>query len=651
MESSQFEDANSETNLYQPLDDLKGDESYRDSESEDSFMIQSGMVSAQLTSSSMENRKSSLVSSKGSFLYHQDGQYDDDSSKEMGDESIEIIRLNVAEGGGKRKILVPTLLSKQSPASARIVARSTESTPNEWNAGLLEGLATKEQEQAVEGLNDETDEAWSTTIDPPKSEGAVRRMRSLLGPKIRIVSKAPWDKDEEDAIVQLSPRHLDTFSETNSISSQRTSSTVSKGKENQKSHSSNTTSGVRAKIRGLTFNSAIPSSPFNSSAPPEPRSPTSISIRSSATATLNHSSASTPILRPATFPVVDKSPLTPSDTAPTFPSFPSLPIGTLGLSPSAVALDMVDQTPPMSPPPKMVLISLDEARKRDSERVQAAKVLSMSNKKALSIAVDRANGKEGDSHSSAVKNSNSGSISPAAPKSLGTKRSGFFKRMNSIFITSSDEQNAFQSLSNGARSPSSLPGVSLGGEEGDQETMSHDLTLDEVHEQLAFKPKSKIDPGLLVPSPLLLRPISMGFSGLPVHFLDVSPSDPGHSQSNQIPLTPINSPPSSPYSPAHGFDVNSRSPTSTFDTRTSTASPVASPTAILDYLPSRVSPSIIAVDVNPAQLTEYYRKAESHWLSHQFELESQIKDLRVELDRFMGNKKDNSGQVSVHSSY
>ncbi|GAA5904055.1 hypothetical protein JCM8208_003428 [Rhodotorula glutinis] len=670
--------------------------------------------------------------------------------------------------------VTPSTVEHASEALPKSSSAQTQLTVESWKEGL---------DAAVGQLSE----------DPSMSpeEDAMRRMKSILGPKTRIISKAPWDLEAVADDAPLKPlvgrRSFDILTTATRSPSRPSLAEAPKEpvaaatgghRKYARSHSVNTLLSSRAlsddgrrepeqslaglgigleSSRGLSTSDSrrslrslkpSPSVPLGLGEPlPDVAGPSLAAYAGRATArpaaTRSGSAGRVPKVArtPASVVVVDQSsapaplasptwPLPPMSAPPTVSLFaharaltasdskaslltspgsapsaspsPSTPnaLYALGTSPaSSVAGSYFSQVPGASagpPPPPTAkpaggfaghrLISLEEARQRESERSAAAQRKAASTP-PLETVVDRTASRLREPRTRSSTNeslsSRRGVQSPSAivtgspkggqtPKAIKPKKSGFLKRMMGgggdrhherlpaldSFRPSLPSSTSILSLS------STTPGSSLGKSAGLQVTAGP-LSSSASSGHISFLPapptesRDRLHKRDHVPA-LSLRPVSMALSaGLPSDFLatipspiveDESPSPAmptsaplrlrSHSDKvtpplRSAPLPTLAEPLASPYAASFNASISPGAPSILFDespawTSSSAATPI---TPALFGNVSSALPSSPSSDPALTALQDEYAVARRAWARMQYELESQVKALEGEVQR------------------
>ena len=403
--------------------------------------------------------------------------------------------------------------------------------------------------------------------------------------------------------------------------------------------------------------------------------------------------------------------LTSPGSAPSTSPSPSTPIAlhALGTSPaSSAAGSYFPHVPGASPAPPASctarptggfaghrLISLEEARQRESERSAAAQRKAASTP-PLETVVDRTASRLREPRTRSSTNeslsSRRGVQSPSAivtgspkggqtPKAIKPKKSGFLKRMMGGGGSSSGDKHQDRLPSLDSFRPtlpsstsilslsSTAPGSSLG-KSGGLKVAAGPLSSSASSGHISFLPTppteshDRLNKRDLIPA-LSLRPISMAFSaGLPSDFLATIPSpivedEPpspalptsapirlrAHSEKltpplRSAPLPTLTEPLPSPYAASFKSSLSPGAPSILFDESPAWASSSATTPLTPAFFGGASSPSAGPSSTDSsgaperlAALQDEYASARCAWAHTQYELESQVKALEAEVQR------------------
>ncbi|GAA5848047.1 hypothetical protein JCM9279_007427 [Rhodotorula babjevae] len=677
-------------------------------------------------------------------------------------------------GPPSRDEATPPALERPSGPLPKSASAQTQLTVESWKEGL----------DAVVGQLSE-----DPAITP--EEDAMRRMKSILGPKTRIISKAPWDLDVAAADAPHKPlagrRSFDVLTTATRSSSKPSLVEAPKeaapaaaggSRKYARSHSVNTLLSSRAlsddgrhesetglaglgigieASRGLSASDSrrslrslkpSPSVPLGLGEPlpdvagaslaayagratPRPstartgsagrlpkvaRTPASVVVAdpSSSAPLTSPTWAAPPMSAPPTVSLFaharaltasdsKASLLTSPGSAPSTSPSPSTPIAlhALGTSPASSAVgSYFPQVPGASPgpPPSTAtrpatgfaghrLISLEEARQRESERSAAAQRKAASTP-PLETVVDRTASRLREPRTRSTTNeslsSRRGVQSPSAivtgspkggqtPKAIKPKKSGFLKRMMGGGGSSSGDkhQDRLPSLDSFRPSlptstsilslSSTTPSSSLGKSAG-LRAAAGPLSSSASSGHISFLPApppdshDRLHKRDHVPA-LSLRPISMAFSaGLPSDFLATIPSPIVEDESRSptmptsapirlrahserltpplrsAPLPTLAEPLASPYAASFKSSISPGAPSILFDespawTTSGTTTPMTPAFFSSASTDSSLAPERLAL------LQDEYAAARRAWAHMQYELESQVKVLEAEVQR------------------
>ena len=338
------------------------------------------------------------------------------------------------------------------------------------------------------------------------------------------------------------------------------------------------------------------------------------------------------------------------------PVFPEgLPLGPMSLAAKGGAAG-----------PGYKLISLDEARARESERVAAAAVQREAYKKAMQPvehiagAETKAREREGTADSTATRSSQAVSTKEGVPRAaVKQRKSGFLKRM----MHSQDKQAAshgaeavpplpsmdsFRTLASHDDHPPTLPVKNLDTGGIEQWAVSG---APAATGKVAFGATLRPAPdargvGLSKLPALSLRPMSMAFSaGLPVDFLagiDGSSGSGSEALGEEDEREQLADAPSPRFAPSITSSTATTS-SSVFDSdaasyasasRTPLTPAFPSPSMSPAPLPPTPAPGAhLATPEGYAALREQYARATSSWMKERHALEKEVRDLRDQLER------------------
>ncbi|TNY19396.1 hypothetical protein DMC30DRAFT_400572 [Rhodotorula diobovata] len=332
------------------------------------------------------------------------------------------------------------------------------------------------------------------------------------------------------------------------------------------------------------------------------------------------------------------------------------------------------------------LISLEEARQRESERSAAAQRKAASTP-PLETAVDqgcsrfkepRTRDSTSDSLSSrrGVRSPSDIAVGTAPTKAIKPKKSGFLKRMMGGGGGDKHQDRAHfpdalrPSLPSSASIlslSSTTPASSLGKSGGLKTTgtLSHSVSSGRISFAPAPPPTDLRErPHKREPAPALsLRPVSMAFSaGLPSDFLATAPSPIAEVDSparppvltsaplrfhgeglspslRSAPLPAYSEPLASPHAASFKSSVSPSAPSVLFDDASAWTSTSRTTTPITPAFcggassPFSASPETVVTPERFAALHDEYVASRQAWATMQFELESQVKTLEAEVQR------------------
>ncbi|GAA5959936.1 hypothetical protein JCM3765_000651 [Sporobolomyces pararoseus] len=337
------------------------------------------------------------------------------------------------------------------------------------------------------------------------------------------------------------------------------------------------------------------------------------------------------------------------------------------------------------------LISLEEARQRETENRRKMtppssrlpghdSSTSLSSKtRTRESTLESVGTRKTSTTPPALQSSNSSPATTVSslptPRSLKPKKSGFLKRMmggadkheryemptplpilDPLRVSHQEEARTIMTSSasipslNSISAPSSLS-KATGLRATPASTSPNPSTLPSSSSRVAFgstptpDPNQRIRKGAYAAPSLSLRPVSMAFSaGLPSDFLaNLAAAETANSNVNSDPVI-------SPNAPSFKSAVSAGS-TSVFDDE-AVLSPSALPvTPLTPTFPLSPAASPAPNDDFPAKyfaLSEEYNKAKVNWKSLQWELESQIRSLQIELEKTKeeNQKAENASESS-----
>ncbi|BGP24457.1 proteophosphoglycan ppg4 [Rhodotorula toruloides] len=617
-----------------------------------------------------------------------------------------------------------TLAAKIPPSNSQNSLVSTES----WKA-RLEGVADQ------------------ISADP------ADRMKSILGLKVKVISKAPWDDHDAPRPAQppatarpklLERKSLDMLTTMRATIVTSDGPVVTSAPTHGRSFSTYTRRSAKSDernnerdeaLRGLGLNLGLPNglasseskrslkSVFSSSSPPLPHSDSYPDVGAASLAAyagkvrpaVARSESSTKATRaaknlapvvfdskaPSLYPLASPTAAMPPVSAPpTITLFGrralppseskiSLPVSSDGSAPSTPGPCTPSASRILSPPGGSYftakpgapnsgritpggfnhkLISLEEARLRESERSAAAQrkaastlpleaaVLSES-PRGRATTVESIPMRRGISTPSAISTSLDLATSAPTPKALKLKKSGFLKRMMGVADKHAERPAMpFASRASMSSSPSvatlDMP-ATMSRSAGAKPVASIPPSASNTRITFSTPPAAEgTERVRRVPAPTLsLRPVSMAFSAsLPSDFLAAGPSARVLAQSLSPPTALLLSqqpaslsPPSSTsplseplHSPQAASFKSSISPTtpSLFDEHvqvSGTTTPMT-PAFSLSFPPEREGEGETVPLARYVALQEEFAKAKKAWLGMQYELEGRVKELEGELE-------------------
>lgn len=621
-------------------------------------------------------RESLISSSKGSLLTHDEEgtEYCRGGMNQFEVREENESDLDYREDTFRLSTLPDDAIARASTDSHRIgieeyprISIDSSGSSTHWRSNLdavVRNVALGGENRILQGPDHGDQLAVNCESHRNKSAEAVRRMKSLLGPKIRMVSPAPWDdpsvlEEEDEDQPPISPSAL-----------RKTLADAAIQKENVKpafvgvkilnrltgrggnpnglvvetgpaaesiyrvqspplkspTRTNPSTSPSRPATSFLSMSSS-PSRKFasnaqSSSPPPVPPLPSSPS-------TMFRSYRATPKSAPATvstFVVAERErSLRPSSSHHPFDhtsqrsaeSIPSL-VSTSSLTPTPSAFANSGGNTSMFSS-ESISVS-DEIRQR-AERVAAAQ-----RERAAFGTIDPEMLREMVVASP-----------PTSPrKSLPTKKSGFFKRMMGGGGGSGSVQEEYISFTQELRSEP-IVRVSL-------------FDAPPLQQNIDVPTRYQSNSNSLAPQSLSLRPVSMGFTaGLPTHFLNTSPTQPPKAVSNfLVPASPVVSPPSSPVAISYPSSVNRNTSSSSSARTPSSVSDIATPSTpgTEEFVELEIDDSMLT----RMELKDSFAIAKKEWREEKRQLEMEVTALKIELlEKFSnGNSttSERSGRVS-----